>query len=247
MTAAATRSPVTGDELDASTLAGEHALLLRDVRRRAAPVLALLETDSWPHAQLRMLTGFLRTAVLRQASDEEALLFPNGASAPFAELTTEHVQLHTLADQLDRADATSCSVAELRALIDQLLRVLAHHLVQERALLQALPERTGPVPSAADLVAGTQTWLPCDDGPVQILLDALPRERATQICLERLLRLRPGQVAEIHSSHDLDLQRLCRWVHAFDSAGYGLARVPAGPAGSALQVTRRHAAWLEPS
>lgn len=236
------RSPAADIESDTSTLAGEHALLLCDVRRRAASVLALLETRSWPHAEVRTLTGFLRTAVLRQASDEEALLYPNGASAPFAELTAEHVQLYTLTEQLDQADATPGSVAELREPIDQLLRVLEHHLIQEQALLAALPEAPDHVPAAGDLVSGTQAWLPPTDEPVLILLDALPVQRAVQICLERLLRLRPGQSAEIHSSHDTDLQRVCRWIHGFDSTSYGISRLPTSLTQSALRVTRRHAA-----
>ena len=156
------RSPAADLESATRTLAGEHALLLRDVRRRAAPVLALLETRSWPHAELHTLTGFLRTAVLRQASDEEALLYPSGASAPFAELAAEHVQLYTFTEQLDQADERPGSVAELRELIDQLLRVLEHHLIHEQALLAALPEAPDHVPAAADLVAGAQTWLPPD-------------------------------------------------------------------------------------
>lgn len=135
---------------DPSTLAGEHALLLRDIRRRAAPVLALLQTRSWPYAELGTLTGFLRTAVLRQASEEEAPLYRHGPSAPFAELTAERVRLYTLTEQLDRAEATSCSVTGLRELIDELLDVLEQHLVQEQALLAALPDILDPVPAAAD-------------------------------------------------------------------------------------------------
>jgi hypothetical protein len=121
-------------------LAGEHALLLGDVRRRADSVLALLsETRSWPHAELATLTRYLRTSVARQTSEEEALLYPKGASAPFTELTTEHVQLHALTEQLDQADAASCSGAELRELVEQLLRMLEHHLDKEQAVLAALP------------------------------------------------------------------------------------------------------------
>jgi hypothetical protein len=235
------RSSATDVKSNTCTLAGEHARLLRDVRRRAASVVALLETRSWPHAELRTLTGFLRTAVLRQASDEEALLYPNGASAPFAELTAEHVQLYTLTEHLDQANATPGSFTELHELIEELLRVLEHHLTEEQAVLAALPEAPGPVPAAGDLVAGTQAWLPPANGPVLILLDAVPEERAVQICVERLLRLRPGQSAEIYSSHEADLQQVCQWIHGFDPTRYGLAHLPAGLTKSALQVTRRHA------
>ena len=111
----------------AGPLVGEHAVLLRDVRHLADPVLALLaQTHSWPHAELGTLIRYLRTAVARQARDEEELLYDT--SAPFAELATAHVQL-------DQADAASCSAVGLRELVEQLLHVLEHHLVQEQGVL----------------------------------------------------------------------------------------------------------------
>ena len=157
-TAAATRPrPSSTHPEVASTLAGEHALLLRDVRRRADSVLALLsQTHSWPHAELGTLTRYLRTAVAHQATDEEALFYPHDASAPFAELTTEHVQLHTLTERLDQADATSFSAVELRELVEQVLRVLEHHLVKEQAALAALPNASDPLPAVADPASATR-------------------------------------------------------------------------------------------
>ena len=234
------RFPTADLEPDARTLVGEHARLLRDVGRRAAPVLALAEVGVWPAGELRTLVGYLRTTVLRQASDEEVLLYPNSSSAPFAELSADHVRLHALTEQLDRADATPCPVLELCALVDQLLTVLGRHLIDEQAVLAALPGTHADVPSAAGLVAGTQAWLPANDEPVRILLDALPEEKAVQLCIERLLRLRPGQTAEIRSSEDGGLRRVCEWMHNFDSSRYGIAHIHAGPTQSGIQVTRRH-------
>lgn len=229
-------------EPDTRTLAGEHAQLLRDVGRRAAPVLVLAESGVWPTAELRTLVRYLRTTVLRQTSDEEVLLYPNGSTAPFAELSADHVYLHALTEQLDRADTEHCPVSELRALVDQLLTVLGRHLINEQAVLLALPGAPNDVPSAADLVAGTQAWLPTSDEPVRLLLDTLPEEKAVQLCIERLLRLRPGQTAAIRSSDDSELRRVCEWMHDFDSARYGVARIHEGSAKSGIQVTRRHTA-----
>jgi hypothetical protein len=221
------------------TLAGEHERLLRDVRRRAEPVLALVAARAWPEAELRTLTNFLRSVVLRQASDEEVALFPGGAAAPFAELSAEHARLHELTAELDRADPKSCPLPDLGRLVDRLVRVLERHLAQERALLAALPDVPDVVPAAAEVVAGTQTWPVCEGAPVLVLLDTLPQEQAVQLCLERLLRLRPGQSAEVHSGREADLQRICRWLKGFDSSRYGFARLPAGDVCAALQVTRR--------
>ena len=236
------RFPTVDLESEARTLTGEHAQLLRAVGRRAAPVLALAEIGVWPTAEVRTLVAYLRTSVLRQASDEEVLLYPNGSSAPFAELSDDHIRLHTLTEQLDRADTENCPVPELRALVDQLLTVLGRHLINEQAALVALPDTPNDVPSAADLVAGTQAWLPASDEPVRILLDTLPEEKAVQLCIERLLRLRPGQTTEIRSSDDRELRRVCEWMHDLDSARYGVARIHEGSAKSGIQVTRRHTA-----
>jgi hypothetical protein len=226
---------------DTSTLAGEHALLLRDVRRRAAPVIALTHARTWPTAELRTLVGHLRSTVLRQASDEEVLLYPNGSSAPFAELNADHVRLHALTDELDQADSATCSLAQLHRLIDELLAVLERHLIEEQAVLAALPDTPPEVPSAAELAAGTKAWFPPDDQPVLIALDTLPRERAVQLCIERLLRLRPGETAEITSAYPTELTRVREWVRAFDSTRYGTARADGEDGRSGLLVTRRHA------
>jgi hypothetical protein len=130
-----------GPEIEIRTLAGEHAQLLRGVRRRTEPVLALAEARSWPADELTTLVGFVRSAVLRQASDEEVLLYPNGPSAPFAELTADHVHLHTLTERLERAGATRCPLRELRVLVEELLAVLNRHLIEEQAVLAALHSR----------------------------------------------------------------------------------------------------------
>lgn len=147
-------SPTTAPGVAASSLANEHARLLRDVRRRADSVLVLLsQTRSWPHAELQTLTLTLtltrypHTSVARQAADKEASLYPHGAPTPVAELTTEHLLLHRLTPRLDLADAVPCSGADLRELLEQLLRVFEQHLVQEQAVLAALPEAPDPVPS----------------------------------------------------------------------------------------------------
>ena len=126
--------------LTTHTLAGEHALLMSAVARRAAPVRTLLDTLVWPHAELSILTEFLRAAVLRQVSDEEVLLFPPDATAPpFAELCADHVRLHTLTAQLERVYVETCSPHDLRALVTELLATLRRHLLDEQAVLAALP------------------------------------------------------------------------------------------------------------
>jgi len=148
------RSMAAGFEPNARTLAGEHALLLRDVRRRTTPVLVLIETRTWPAAELRTLIGFLRSVVLRQVRDEGRLLFPSDSTAaPFAELTMHHVRLHNLIEHLDQVTANPCALSELTALIEELLITLERHLAAEEAVFGALLSMPDEVPGAAELVA----------------------------------------------------------------------------------------------
>lgn len=72
-----------------------------------------------------------------------------------------------------------------------------------------------------------------------IALGPAPSEDAVQACIERLLRLRQGERAEVRSDHDDGLQQICQWLHHFDAAGYGLEHLRAGTADAALRVTRR--------
>jgi hypothetical protein len=193
-------------------LAGEHARLMRDVARRAAPVLALLDTRAWPHDELGRLTTYLRAAVLRQVSDEEAHLYPHDASAPpFAELNADHVRLHSLTAQLEHARTEPCSRARLHVLVDELLGTLRRHLEDEQKVFAALPTDQ------------------CDNAPVLIDVDALPADQATELCIERVLRLRPGQTAELHARCDQLLRPVYRWLHDFDAARFGFALSAAGP------------------
>ncbi|HEY5335982.1 MAG TPA: hemerythrin domain-containing protein [Mycobacteriales bacterium] len=216
--------PAVVDEVPVDDLlAGQHAVLLRNVARRVHPIVALLEARVWPHAELETLTRFLRTSVLRQVSDEETLLYPADASAPpFAELTTDHVRLHTLNARLEAALVVPCNPVELRGLLGDLVETLERHLRAEQDVLAALH------------------WSDADpDRPVVIRLDAVPEGLATDRCIERLLRLRPGQSAELHAEDGRQLEDVGRWLRRFDSAGFGLSDVVTDRTDAVLQISRR--------
>jgi hypothetical protein len=236
------RSPALPLELDSRTLVGEHALLLRDVRRRTAPVLALAGIYTWPAEELRTLIGFLRTAVPRQVSDEERWLFPDDfTTASFAELSNDHLRLHTLTEQLAQAFIEPCALSELVALIDELLTTLERHLTEEQAVLAALSGVPEVFPSTAEFADDRPSWSPAAGG-ARILLDTLPSERAVSLSIERLLRMRPGESAEVHSSDAATLGQLWDWMRCYDTAGYGFSRTQTGPRQWCLQITRRHPA-----
>lgn len=204
------------------SLADEHLALLHDVRRRADAAVALIDAHAWPSGELDTLARYLRTSVLRQASDEEFLLYPHGASAPLAELSGDHVRLHEITGRLECANAKSCSLPGLRAHIEELLTVLERHLAAEQAVLSALPDIPSDPPSTASTAATPGSWLPPTGEPWQIDLGPDPSDDALDLCIERLVRLRPADCAVVRSGSDTALQQVCRWLHRFDPAGYGL-------------------------
>ena len=140
--------------MTAATLAAEHADLMRDVRRRVAPALALLDARTWPRAELVTLLSHVRGAVLGQLSAEEELLYPAGITiAPLAELSADHVRLHRLTERLAAVIEAPCAFAELRQLLVELVATLGQHLLEEEAVLAALAGVEDELPSIAELTA----------------------------------------------------------------------------------------------
>lgn len=140
--------------MTATTLASEHQQLLRDVRRRAVPILAAVDARIWPAEELATLLRFVRRNVLRQLAAEEELLFPSGISlAPLAELSADHVRLHKLADELERITESPCPLPDLTLLVIDLVATLGHHLLEEEAVLSALADAEEELPSIAELTA----------------------------------------------------------------------------------------------
>lgn len=128
----------------ALTLTDEHSRPLRQVAIRAEDALAVIAESRWPTAELRALIGYLRAEVLRQAGDEEWLLFPaNDVPPGFARLS-DHVRLRVNIDVLARSDADrgACSPAQLAITTRDLLAQLARHLAAEETLLAAAALRT---------------------------------------------------------------------------------------------------------
>lgn len=242
-TAIAPRAPSTSSPLaPPALLADEHRALLRDVQRRTDAAVALLDEHVWPGAELDTLVRYLHAAVLRQASDEEVLLYPRGSAAPLAELSEDHVRLHELTGRLEQAEVQSCSLPELRARLALLLTVLERHLRSEQAMLASLPDIFSAPPSTASAAAATSSWLPFTGEPVCIDLGADPSDDAVQTCLERLLRLRPGERADVRSGEESALAQVCRWLHRFDAEGFGVERPRRSDGDTVLQVSRRRLA-----
>jgi hypothetical protein len=190
-------SAATGLDSDVCGLADDHALLLRGVQRRAASVVALAAARTWPYAELDTLTGFLRTAVLPHAIEAADRLDPNGIAAPFTQLRAEHAHIDALTEQLEHADATTCTLPELRRLVAG----LEHHMIKEHAVLAAMLDTLEDTASVPDPDPDPDA----PEEPVLILIDALREDHTVQM---RVQRLRPGQPAEIHAARDNGLRRV---------------------------------------
>lgn len=225
---------IPGPGLD---LAGEHALLLRQVAVRAEALLAVAATGRWPAAELEALVGYLRAEILRQTADEEVLLFPaRGAPRGLARLACGHVRLRAGIETLERAaggegDSPAMIASATRALLGQLER----HLAEEDAVLAA-PGGRGSVPATTTLGRPSHEWYPLTEGRV-IELDALPPDQAVEAAARRLMRLRYDECVEMRSGRDPVL--VWQRIDELAPGRYGFTYVEDGPDRWRVQVTRR--------
>jgi uncharacterized protein (DUF2249 family) len=224
----------------ALTLAEEHMLLLWQVTASAEKVLSATEHGRWPGAELAALAGYAQAEVLRQVSDEEALLFPAVPAQAVAGLARDHVRLRAAADLLARAAAGEqpMSTAQLAAHVRDFAVQLERHLRNEDDLL-ASGHAPRDVPGTVTLGGHPHEWYPLTEGPV-VDLDALPADQAVAAAVDRLLRMCRGEQVELQSGTGLD--PVWREISKLSPGGYQFTVLQDGPARWRVQVTRRQAA-----
>ena len=222
------------------TLAEEHMLLLWQVTASAEKLLTATEHGRWPGAELAALAGYAQAEVLRQVSDEEALLFPAVPAQTVAGLARDHVRLRAAAELLARAAAGDqpMSVAQLAAAVRDFVVQLERHLRNEDDLL-APGRAPHDVPGTVHLGGHPHEWYPLTEGPVADL-DALPPDQAVAAAVDRLLRMRRGEQVELQSGTSLD--PVWRELGELSPGGYRFTVLQDGPARWRMQVTRRQAA-----
>jgi uncharacterized protein (DUF2249 family) len=222
------------------TLTDEHTLLLSQVVIRAEDLLAVTDEGRWPARELRALLGYLRAEVLRQAADEETLLFPADASPGISRLALDHARLRDAIETLERmaADVSTRSPAQLAAATRDLLHQLERHFHAGEALL-ATAGAPGKVPATTMLGGHPHEWYPLTEGPV-IELDMLPAAQAVGAAVHRLLRLRRGEQVELHAGTDPHL--VWRQLNGLCPGVYRFVYLQNGPDRWRVQVTRRPAA-----
>lgn len=222
------------------TLAEEHVLLLWQVTASAEKLLTATEHGRWPGAELAALAGYAQAEVLRQVSDEEALLFPAVPAQTAAGLARDHVRLRAAAELLARAAAGEqpMSPAQLAAAVRGFVVQLERHLRNEDDLL-APGRAPHDVPGTVHLGGHPHEWYPLTEGPVADL-DALPPDQAVAAAVDRLLRMRRGEQVELQSGTSLD--PVWRELGELSPGGYRFTVLQDGPARWRMQVTRRQAA-----
>jgi hypothetical protein len=221
------------------TLAEEHALLLWQVTARTEDLLTAVADGRWPAAELAALAGYARAEVLRQASDEEALLFPAASAREVAGLARDHARLRSAADSLARAAAGEqpMSLAQVATAARDFAAQLERHLRAEDKLLAS--QRSQGVPGVAALGGHPHGWYPLTEGPV-VDLDTLPLGQAVAAAVDRLLRMRRGEQVELRSGADLD--QVWREISELSPGGYRFTVLQDGPDRWRMRVTRRLAA-----
>jgi len=222
------------------TLAEEHGLMLWQVMTSAEKLVAAAEHGRWPGAELTALAGYTRAEVLRQASDEEALLFPDVPAQTAAGLARDHVRLRAAAELLTRAASGEqpMAPAQLATVVRDFVTQLGRHLRHEETLLASGRGAQG-VPATVALGGHPHEWYLLTEGPV-VDLDELSPEDAVDAAVDRLLRMRRGEQVELQSAARLDpvwrdISELCPGVYQFTV-------LQDGPARWRMQVTRRQAA-----
>jgi uncharacterized protein (DUF2249 family) len=218
-------------------LAGEHALLLRQVTARAEALLAVAAAGRRPAAELEALVGYLRAEILRQAADEEILLFPDhGAPGGLARLAAGHARLRAGIEILEHAAGdTEASPAMIASATRELLCRLEGHLAEEEAVLAA-PGEPGSVPATTLLGRPSHEWYPLTEGRV-IELDALPPDQAAEAAARRLMRLRRDERVEIRSGRDP--VPVWQRIDELAPGRYGFIYLEDGPDRWRVRVTRR--------
>lgn len=222
------------------TLEDEHVLLLWQVSARAEELLTAAAEGRWPGAELASLAGYAQAEVLRQVSDEEALVFPAAGAQQVTALARDHVRLRSAADMLARAASGEqpMSPGQLAAVVRDFVVQLDRHLRSEEKHLAA-GSAARDMPGTAALGGHRHEWYALTEGPV-VDLDALLPGETVAATLDRLLRMRRGEQIELQASDDLD--PVWREVSRLSPGSYGFVSLEDGPQRWRMQVTRRSTA-----
>lgn len=222
------------------TLAEEHMLVLWQVTASAEKLLSTAEHGRWPGAELTALAGYARAEVLRQASDEEALLFPAVSAQTAGRLARDHARLRAAAELLTRAASMEqpMAPAQLAAAVRDFVTQLKSHLRHEEVLLASgrAPQGT---PATVTLGSHPHEWYVLTEGS-EVDLDALPEQEAVGAAVDRLMRMGRGEQVELQSGARLD--QVWQEISDLSPGDYQFTVLQDGPVRWRMLVTRRQVA-----
>jgi uncharacterized protein (DUF2249 family) len=214
--------------------------MLWQVTTSAEKLLSATDHDRWPAEELAALAGYARAEVLRQASDEERLLFSAIPAQTAAGLAQDHVRLRAAAELLTRAASGEqrMTTAQLATAVRDFVTQLKRHLRNEEDMLAS--GRGGhKVPATVSLGGHPHEWYLLTEGSV-VDLDPLPPQEAVGAAADRLLRMRRDEKVELRSGTSLD--PVWREISELCPGSYQFTVLQDGPARWRMQITRRQAA-----
>jgi uncharacterized protein (DUF2249 family) len=209
------------------------------VTARAEKLLTAAADGRWPGTELAALARYAQAEVLRQASDEEALLFPSARAQEVTGLARDHARLRSAAELLARATAgeQQMSAERVAATARDFVTQLERHLRAEEMLLASGRQAQG-TPGTVAFGAHPHEWYPLTEGPV-IDLDGLPPGQAVAATIDRLLRMRRGERVELLASSDLT--PVWQRISELSPGGYQFTVARDGPPQWRMRITRRQA------
>jgi uncharacterized protein (DUF2249 family) len=178
-----------------------HAVLVEEVSSRAEELLSDLAAGRAPGPAWQQFCGYLRDELLTQDDTEMTLLLPLLDAADATALDRDHQRLRALVELLGDANPDN-EPAQLAERIGDLVSLLDRHVRVEDTLLAAQAVRLTADMAArfAGLTAHHAATVLLD-GPI-VDCSLLPAECRAELLIERLRRLKCGELMTLRAAED---------------------------------------------
>jgi len=200
--------PARGSSGASAVLSDEHSILLWETCAYSDALTQAADSGTGLDAACDALLEFLHYRLLPYLCAEERRLCDSGLrDRALADLlVADHDRIRAHVDTLSASRTPRLRVISSRALVDCLDR----HVQREQSWVLDIDMAAGSdvgtgVAEGRALVRGWALPLVLTD---HVDLDALPLDIAEELVVQKILRMRPGEVFWLHASHDLH----CLWL-----------------------------------